>query len=176
MPKKKDSNCLQFLRELIRISGYTYKEIADMSQGQVTQIPYYLNVDSCKLSHALNICNTIGYRMTMEMVDENGKYIVNENARVRSGKRLDFLRNALARFGIAQKDVAEKMGLHANTLIYNFQVDDMSIPRIYEIAAALDLELLINITPIEACRQGDERRGCHVVTTITKTVDQHVDL
>ena len=176
MPKKKDSNCLQFLRELIRISGYTYKEISDMSNGQVTQIPYYLNVDSCKLSHALNICNTIGYCMTMEMVDENGKYTVNKKARVRSGKRLDFMCNAFSRFGITQKDVAEIMKLHANTLVYNFQVDDMSIPRIYEIAAALELELLINISPLDVCHQGDDRKGCHVVTTITKTVDQYVDL
>lgn len=176
MPKKKESYRLQFLRELIRISGRTYKEIADMSDGRVTQIPYYLNQDSCKLSQALNICEALGYEMTMELVDEKGLYRANDKARQREGRRLDFMRNALARIGVTQKDLSEKMGLHPNTLIYNFQTDDMPVTRVYEIADTLGLGLRIDIRQVPSSAEEDGGgSGCHVVTTVTKTLEQRID-
>lgn len=176
MPIKKSNNYLQFLREAIRISGRTYSEITDLSGGRVTQIPYYLREDSCKLSQACDICEAIGYELTFRLEDDRHLYVAGDNPRVRTGHRLDFLRNELARIGMSQKELASRMGVHSNTLIYNFQVDDMSIPRIFEIACVLQEKLIIDIRQREAeAETGQEGSGCHVVTTITKTVDQYIE-
>ena len=174
MPIKKENNRLHFLRETIRISGRTYEEINEMSGGRITQIPYYLKEDSCKLSQALEICSVLGYEVTMTLVDEHERYRAKKNVKMRTGHRLDFLRNAMKIYGIAQKDIAQTMNLHANTLIYNFHVDDMSIARIYEIADAMGLSLTIDINPSPAPHSAEPTGGLHVTTTILKAMEQYI--
>lgn len=166
MPTNPYKPRLNFLKDFMRLANKSYRQIAELTKGGGPQIPFFLQNDNMRISDVYRIVEALGYEVSFSLTDESGQMPVRE-IESKTGRRLDFLTNALKRYRITKRNVSEALGLHYATVIHMFQVDDTSIQHLWEIADKFNLALHIDIYPADNFFASEETLpGSRVVSTI----------
>lgn len=137
---------LQFLDDILAKTGTSKHELARMMGNSYQNICVYFQRDDMKLSCAQSICKLFGYTIaySFEQKGQNIKKGVQQTVAQMygcEGKRLEFLIVAMKVYGITSKDIAEKLGLNYTGVNRWFQVDDLAISYLYEIAECYGLKV-----------------------------------
>ena len=117
-----------------------------------TSLVRWLKKDDIKVSLLEKIVNHFGYNLTITL----SRSPYEGDAPIESLDRLafkydkgglPFLCVAMARYGITARELAEKLGLDKTTVQHMFAANEIYLSRVFEIAKAFDLSLLIEIRP-----------------------------
>lgn len=88
-----------------------------------------------------------------------------------SSGHLDFLWLAVQEEGLSKKDLAQRLGLNYYTVVRWFQNDDITMKRLWDIAAALGRDLLINVRPDGRGEEGGVRQRFNLLLEESRTIN-----
>ena len=142
---------LKFLTEFMRQTGLTTGDVAKAVGLLRNSVTRWLMVDDTNLSKVIKVAEYFGYDFiisyTVPMNEIAGTNLTIETpvSPVKEHvKRTDFVREAMRKACITNKELAQKLGVIRNTIQLWFRKDDISIRYIYEIAEAYGWK--VNIT------------------------------
>jgi len=150
---------LKFLSRFMEITGQSTKDVAKKVGCTPQSIVHMLTVDDANLSRIEEIMNyydciiSLQYRRAEEDTSSINidNSVLDSIPNKYSGKRLSFIRKALSEYGLTLGELRkslEDIGGPANksTIDHWFFSDDIKISHCYNIARAINAELVINIS------------------------------
>ena len=142
---------LKFLAEFMNQTGLTTGDIAKGVGLLRNSVTRWFMVDDTTLSRIITAADYYGYDFiisyTVPMREIEGtRLVIEKPARPikTSGKRLDFIREAMKSAAITNEALAQKLNVIRNTVQLWFKKDDITISNIYKIAESYGWE--VNIT------------------------------
>ncbi len=144
---------LQFLLDLIGLTGVGYDEIASKLGLSRPVIYSAMKEDDMNLSRAEAICQILGCEVSFSLFKPgsnayyqlNGKEILLGDGQGYKLKRLAFLSAYLESKGISRTALAEKLCLGWSTVATWFRNDDIKISRLFQIAKVLGTSVGVNM-------------------------------
>ena len=140
---------MDFLRDLLRVSGTTLAELAAMMDTSLTTVSRWFQHDDIKTSTLSHICFLLGFSLNIRLFrpsDEPGPHKLDKMALRFDRGQLPFLCQAMACYSISIDDLARRLNLHNTTIQYMFKTNDVYLSRLFRIAKEFDLSIQIEMT------------------------------
>ena len=175
-------NYTSFLRELVRSSGISIRDLADEIGVTPVTIQHWYSFGNISLSRLLSIVDVLGYEFEIAIgkkpsLDyEEPSYFKFKDIRKLSLSNLHFLSCAINESGITKKDLAERMGLTRDAVTYWFsnKNDDITIRNLTMVANALGMDIYMRFVVKKPLSETPpDRVGLHV--TIVKHTSNYIE-
>lgn len=149
-----------FVSDFLNYRGLSFKAAGKIIGTSHSAVFHSLKIDDMRLSAIFRLFEAEGHSIRfqlvrpgdneMEVVSEPKDFIVESDGKVKL-KRTSFVSFALKRYNIGRYQMAGQLGLEYTTCRrwLSDDVDDMYISRVYSIAKAFGLNLLVTITQME---------------------------
>ena len=151
---------LRFLSEFMRVTGDCAADIARATGVTRGGVSHWFSCDDCRLSYCEQYISQKGYDLVIELkkpslVSESGNVRISIERRTAEPdgtecRRLLFLLDAMARYGVTKAQIAEALQIKYNTVRHWFVVDDIYISHIFNIAHLFGLQVHIDIRPSDS--------------------------
>lgn len=154
---------MQFFKQFMTATGITAVDVAAAISCSPLTVRRWFNpsIDDAPLSSVTDAMAAYGYSLNIVLSrggeeDAEREIFWRRNSKAKfKADRLTFLSEAMMRYDITTKALAEKLELHYTTVDHMFRVNDMSVSRIYRIAASLGMNVYMSVSPVDADVKGD---------------------
>lgn len=175
-------NYTSFLRELVRSSGISIRDLADEIDVTPASIQHWLSFGNISLSRLLSIVDVLGYEFEIaigkkpSLDHEEPSYTNFSDIDKMSLPKLHFLSWALNESGITKKVLAERMGLTRDAVTYWFgkKNDDITIRNLVSVANAFGMDIYMRFVAKKPLSETpSDSVGIHV--TIVKHTSNYIE-
>ena len=163
---KYHSRNLRFVLDILNATGYTpntFGLLTDNPRSTASTLRMQLNKDDMKVSRAMQIVSTLGYKLTIDIKEKDPSYLENPGYKLilpedlqrnlergflqekYRNKCLTFLREFLSRNNISQRELARRLELSPGAVETWFRNDDLAISHLFRIKDVFDIEIVFTI-------------------------------
>ncbi|MBQ6578528.1 MAG: helix-turn-helix transcriptional regulator [Bacteroidales bacterium] len=152
--------------DILSATGYTphtFSLMTDNPHSTASTLRLQLNKDDMKVSRALQIVSTLGYKLTIDIKEKDPSYQENPGYKLILPKNLQrnlergflpkkyrnkcltFLLEFLSRNNISQRELARRLELSPGAVETWFRNDDLAISHLFRIKDVFDIEIVFTI-------------------------------